>query len=94
MKQQTNTPSGIDWRYTAKKVRVGAFDANAVVPPLILFAMHIKLWTFILAVAVVVGMWILELFFRLPMKEAMRSGRRILAGERRSVTPWWQVRRL
>lgn len=89
-----NTPSGIEWRYTAKKVRIGAFDANAIVPPLLLFAMHIKWWTFVLALIVVFSMWILELFFRLPMKEAMRTGRRILAGKHRPVTPWWEERRL
>lgn len=94
MNNYTNTPSGIEWRYTAKKVRLGPFDANAVVPPLILFAMNIKLWTFILAMVTILALWVLEIFFRMPMGDAVRSLRRIVAGARRSVTPWWQQKHL
>lgn len=89
-----NTPSGIEWRYTAKKVRLGPFDSYVVVPPLILFAMHIKFWTFMLAVVAVSVMWVLELFFRLPLPEAIRVVRSSIAGERRAATPWWKIRRL
>lgn len=89
-----NTPSGIEWRYTAKKVRVGAFDANAVVPPMILFAMKIKLWTFGIAAVTIIVMWALEIFFRMPLPEAFRSFRRIAAGSTRNSVPWWELRRL
>jgi len=54
-----NTPSGIEWRYTAKKVRMGTFDAQAVVPPMLLFFMKIKMWTFAIFVLTVVVMWTL-----------------------------------
>jgi hypothetical protein len=89
-----NTPSGIEWRYTAKRVRLGSFDASAVVPPLILFAMKIKMWTFMLLIVTVIVMWILEVFFRLPFGEALRSLRRIVAGNRRNAVPWWEQRKL
>lgn len=88
-----NTPSGIEWRYTAKKVRIGPFDANAIVPPFILFMMNIKLWTFGLALATVAIMWVLEVFFRMPASEAIRSGRRFVAGQRRNAVPWNEQRR-
>ncbi len=94
MSYSNNTPSGIEWRYTAKKVRLGPFDAMAVVPPMILFFMNIEIWTFVLAIATIIALWILEIFFRMPMSEARRSFRRMIAGERRSVVPWWQNRRL
>ena len=89
-----NTPSGIEWRYTAKKVRLGPFDSYVVVPPMILFAMHIKLWTFMFALIAVATMWVLELFFRLPLPEAIRVARSKIAGDRRPALPWWKVRRL
>ena len=89
-----NTPSGIEWRYTAKKVRLGPFDSYVVVPPLVLFAMHIKLWTLLLAIGTVIVMWILELFFRLPLPEAVRVLRSKIAGNHRPSTPWWHMRRL
>jgi hypothetical protein len=43
------TASNIQWRYTALKVRVGPFDALVVMPPLLLFLMHVRTWTLILA---------------------------------------------
>ena len=84
------TPSSIDWRYTAMKVRVGPFDAMVVFPPLIIFAMSISWWTFGFAVLVIVVMYMAEVFMRMPLKIVLRSMRSSLAGDIRMVVPWWK----
>lgn len=94
MSIEQNTPSGIDWRYTAKKVRLGPFDAFVVGPPLGLFAANIEIWTLLLAMFIIVLMWIVEMFFRMPLPIALRSLRAFLAGPRRPAVSWRRVRRL
>lgn len=85
-----STRSGIKWRFTAYKVRIGPFDAMVVLPPLLLFCMHIKTWTAILLAIVVVTMWVIELFFHMPLVVALRALRSFVAGKRRSAVPWWR----
>lgn len=87
------TPSGIDWRYTAMKVRVGPFDALIVFPPLLFFALNIAWWTFGIAIGVIVAMWLIEIFLRMPLKIVYRSARSKLAGNTRYVVPWWKKNR-
>lgn len=89
-----STSSGIQWRFTAYKVRIGPFDAMVVLPPLLLFAMHIKVWTAAILAIVIVTMWVIELFFHMPLGVALRAGRSFIAGKRRSAVPWWRERRL
>lgn len=86
--------SGIQWRFTAHKVRILGFDAMVVMPPLVLFAMHIRVWTAIVLAVVVLGMWMVELFFQMPLSVARRSLRSFVAGRHRPVVPWWKERRL
>jgi hypothetical protein len=88
------TPSGIDWRYTANKVRIGPFDAYIVLPPLLLFLLHIQWWTFFLMLGAITLMWTIELFFSVPLSIALRSIRRLAAGNKRPIVPWWKVNRL
>ena len=89
----SGTPSGIDWRYTALKVRVGPFDAVIVFPPLIFFAMNIAWWTFFLAVAVIVSMWLIEIFLKMPLDIVWKTFRSGMAGNIRFVVPWWKKNR-
>jgi intracellular multiplication protein IcmT len=84
----------IQWRYSAMKVRIGPFDALVVVPPLLLFLMHIRWWTFSLAIGITVIMWIVELYLHMPLGVVYRSLRSSFAGSRRSVVPWWKQKRL
>jgi site-specific recombinase len=86
--------SDIEWRYTARRVRVGPFDAAVVLPPLLLFAMRIRWWTFFLAIFTIMVLYVIELFFQLPLPVALRSIRSYLAGRRRYAVPWWKMKSL
>ncbi|MGJ7523467.1 IcmT/TraK family protein [Variovorax sp. LT1P1] len=91
---QSGTPSGIEWRYTAKKVRVGPFDATIVFPPLLFFAFNIAWWTLGIAVGVTLAMWLVEVFMRRPLRIVLRALRSNLAGNTRYAVPWWKKTRL
>lgn len=86
--------SEIEWRYTARRVRVGPFDAAVVLPPLLLFAMHIRYWTLGLAILTIIVLYVVELFFHMPLPVALRSLRSFLAGRRRYSVPWWKTKSL
>jgi hypothetical protein len=86
--------TGIQWHYTALKVRLGPFDAMVVLPPLLLFAMHIRMWTAMLLCFTIITMWIIELFFHMPLEVALRAFRSFIAGRHRSAVPWWKENKL
>ncbi len=88
------TPSGIDWRYTAMKVRIGPFDAMIVFPPLLLFAAKISWFTFIFATCIILAMWLIEIFLRMPLPIVYRTFRSYMAGPIRQVVPWWKKKNL
>lgn len=90
LRTSNGTPSGIDWRYTAMKVRVGPFDVVIVFPPLLFFAMNIAWWTFSVAMGVIVAMWLIEIFLRMPLNIVFKSFRSTMAGNIRYVVPWWK----
>lgn len=89
-----STNSEIQWRYSAMKVRLGPFDAMVVMPPLVLFFMHIRIWTLVLAIVVIFMMWVIELFLQMPKSVVWRSIRSFLAGNKRSIVPWWKETKL
>lgn len=72
---------GEHWRNTARSVRFFAFDARAAAP-LLLFILHMQLWTLILAVIVIILFAILERF-GLTINLAVRRARVWLIGEDR-----------
>lgn len=82
--------SGINWRYTAYKARLGPFDANLVFPPIIIFALHISWFTFILMILVIIVMYMVEIFMSMPLRIALRSLRNSAAGSLRTAIPWWK----
>ena len=86
--------SGINWRFTAYKVRLGPFDAMVILPPLLLFVMHIRWWTAILLALVLATMYLIELFFDMPLSVALRKCRSFIAGRSRPAIPWWKQRKL
>lgn len=75
------------WRDSARPARFFFIDAN-VAFPLIVFLVHIKLWTFILAVVVMVFFSILSRY-GYGVDVFLRILRSTLAGPRKMAIPWW-----
>lgn len=76
------------WRDSARQPRFFLIDARAAFP-LLLFLLHITLWTFFLAVGVMVFFGMLERYgFSLTV--FLRWLRSTLAGPRKVAVPWWK----
>ena len=82
--------SGINWRYTAMKPRIGPFDAYLTIPPFLLFVGHIRWWTFYIMLVMIVSLWMIEIFLDMPIFVALRTLRSRAAGPIRSTTPQWK----
>ena len=77
------------WRDASRTPRFYFMDAFAAFPFLIFF-LHIRLWTFFLAIAVVAFFVVLEKFkFSLPV--FFRWIRATIAGPTRIAKPWFRV---
>lgn len=75
------------WRDSARPVRFFIWDCQAVFP-MVLFLMHMRLWTLIVAVAITFFFTILNRFgFSLMIFG--RWLRSFFAGKRKISTPWW-----
>ena len=76
------------WRDAARTPRFFMVDAFAAFP-LVFMLLHLKFWTFMLAVVAIIFFAILERFkFTLPVfKRWLRS---TLAGPIRYSYPWWR----
>ncbi|PIQ44135.1 MAG: phosphoesterase [Gammaproteobacteria bacterium CG11_big_fil_rev_8_21_14_0_20_46_22] len=80
--------SGAHWRDSARAARFFMIDARAAFP-LLLFLLHIKLWTFVLAVIATLFFGILERYgFTLVV--FWRWFRTSLVGRRKVSSPWWR----
>lgn len=86
--------SGIDWRYTAMKPRLGPFDSYLVFPPLLFFALHLRWWTFFVMIGTIVSLWLIEIFLSMPLGVALRTFRSFIAGSSRPAIPWWKKTKL
>lgn len=76
------------WRDSARNPRFFLIDARAAFP-LLLFLLHITLWTFLLAVVVMAFFGMLERYgFSLTV--FLRWLRSTLAGPRKVAIPWWK----
>ena len=81
-------PTQAHWRDSARQPRFFLIDARAAFP-LLLFLLHIKLWSFILAVATMAFFGLLERYgFSLIV--FLRWLRSLLAGSRKVSIPWWK----
>lgn len=80
------------WRDSARIVRIGPFDYRAVFP-LVLFLLHIRWWTFGLAVFSVLLFGILERF-GFSVSVARRFVRVFVSGKTKPAVAWWRKRRL
>lgn len=75
------------WRDSARPARFLIFDAKAAFP-LLLFLVHIKMWTFIVAV-VTMSFFTLLNKYGFSVEVFFRWFRSLLAGPRKMAIPWW-----
>jgi len=75
------------WRDSARPAKFFFIDASAAFP-FILFLIHIKLWTFVLAVVIMTFFTLLSHygFTALVFSRILKT---ILAGPRKIAIPWW-----
>jgi intracellular multiplication protein IcmT len=76
------------WRDSGRMPRLFMIDARSAFP-LLLFLMHIKLWSFILALIVTIFFAIIE-HYGLSATVFFRSVRTVLAGKIKPSKPWWR----
>lgn len=80
-------PADAHWRDSARPTKFFIFDAKAAFP-LLLFLLHMRLWTFI--VAIVAWLFFTYLNYRgFSIAVFLRWLRSTLAGKRKMAIPWW-----
>jgi len=82
-----NISPSAHWRDSARSVKFFFIDGAASFP-LLLLIVHIRLWTFVLAIAATLFFTLLNHYgFTVPV--FFRWVRNLAAGNRRTVAPWW-----
>lgn len=76
------------WRDSARSARFFVVDYRAAFP-LVLFLLHIRLWSFIVAIAATFFFTLLERY-GFTVTVFLRWARTILAGPRKMAMPWWR----
>jgi intracellular multiplication protein IcmT len=76
------------WRDSARSAKFFIIDATAAFP-LVFFCMHIKLWTFIVAVLTMIFFTVLRRF-GFSITVFFRLLRGLFAGPRKFSIPWWK----
>lgn len=76
------------WRDSARPVRFFVVDYRATFP-LLFFLLHIRIWTFIVAVITMVSFGLLERF-GFTVSVFLRWLRSYVAGPRKIAQPWWK----
>lgn len=87
-------PTGIEWRFAAKRPKFLFLDAAVAVPFFMIAVLHSTVITWTLFTLVCLGLWVCEHFLKMPFADVYRSVRRILAGSRRPAVPWWKQNKL
>jgi len=77
------------WRDSARNVKFFFVDFRACFP-LLLFLLHIRLWTFIVAVIATLFFSALE-NYGFSVVVFLRWIRSYLAGPRKIAQPWWKI---
>ena len=75
------------WRDSARSAQFFFIDAKAAFP-LILFLVHIKMWTFIVAVVMMTFFTLLSRY-GYSVEVFLRIFKSKLAGPRKMARPWW-----
>lgn len=76
------------WRDSGRIPRFFGIDARSTFP-LLLFLVHIKWWTFIVAVIATILFGLIERY-GFSATVFLRMIRSLLAGRRKLVRPWWR----
>lgn len=76
------------WRDSARQAQFFIIDANASFP-LLFFLVHMKLWTFMIAL-VVITFFTVVARFGFSVTVFFRWFRLTLAGPRKYAIPWWK----
>ena len=80
--------SDTHWRDSARQPKFFMVDARAAFP-LVIFILHITLWTFILAIVCMIFFAMLEKF-GFTVTIFMRWIKSFIAGPHISADPWWK----
>ncbi len=84
----TSFKSDTHWRDSARVPRFFVVDARAAFP-LVLFILHISLWTFIIALVFMLFFSTIERF-GFTVKIFFRWLKSFLAGPHKTCSPWWK----
>ena len=76
------------WRDSARHARFFIIDARAAFP-LLLFLLHIRVWSFVLAVMATIFFALLERY-GFTVTVFLRWARSLIAGPRKVSSPWWK----
>lgn len=76
------------WRDSARNARFFVVDARAAFP-LLLFLLHIRVWSFILAVVATLFFALIERY-GFTVSVFLRWLRSLLAGSYKTASPWWK----
>ena len=79
---------GAHWRDSARSARFFIVDYRAAFP-LVLFLLHIRLWSFIVAIVATFFFSLLERY-GFTVTVFLRWTRNWLAGPRKIASPWWK----
>jgi intracellular multiplication protein IcmT len=79
----------IHWRDSARSPRFFLIDAKAAFP-FLLFFLHIRLWSFIVALVAMCFFSLLERY-GFTVTVFLRWARTILAGPHKVAMPWWKA---
>lgn len=77
-----------NWRDSARTPRFFSIDARAAFP-LLFFLLHIRLWTFILAIIATIFFAALERY-GFTLSVFFRLLRNFIVGKRKIAVPWWR----
>lgn len=80
------TPNA-SWRDSARYPRFFMFDSRAVFP-FLLWLLHIRMWTFILAL-IAVAFFSVLMRYGFTLGTFVRFIRSYIAGKRKMAKPWW-----
>lgn len=79
---------GAHWRDSARNVRFFIWDGKTAFP-MLLFLLHIKLWTFATALAVTLFFTVLR-HYGYTMEVFFRYLRNLASGPRKAAIAWWE----
>jgi intracellular multiplication protein IcmT len=77
------------WRDSARNVRFFIVDYRATFP-FLLFLLHIRFWTFMVAIVCMTFFWFLERW-GFTFAVFIRWLRAYVAGPRKIAQPWWKM---